>query len=652
MTWSVGVDVGGTFTDLVAVSEEGRVVSAKVLSTPQDQSIGVSHSLQESTLPPADVERVVHGTTLVTNLLLERRGTRTLLCATRGATDLLELRRQDRAALYDLAAHHPPPLVEPDDVIAVEERIAPEGVIRELTDQEADRVAAEVAKRGASAVAISLLHSYSNHAHEEKLARAISARAPQLQVVCSSHVLPEIREYERTATAACEAYARPAVGRYLERLAEQLASDGICSLGVVASSGGMLDARAAAKSAASLALSGPAGGVAGAALVARLAGFETGSALSIDIGGTSADVGLIIDGSPLVEGGGQVAGVPIALPRVLVETVSAGGGSLGWVDDGGALRVGPRSAGAAPGPVAFGRGGTQATVTDAHVALGNISASRLSGAVQLDAAAARGAVAQLAERLGASVERTANAIVATADAAMARALRRVSVERGIDPRDCPLIAFGGGGPLHACGLAEQLGITRVLVPPYAGVLSALGLAVAPPRRVSYASVMRTLEELDSATLSTLAERLAVRASDGNGSAAAPTQGWTTDYILRARYVGQGHELEIPFDRQDSADVLVIRFAAAHRSRYGFELGLPIEAVSARCVRSGDAPAVRLARLGASQWDSTGKIDDGSSCDAVVRGRAVIVLADATLLVAEGWTARALPLGGWLVERTA
>ena len=650
MTWSVGVDVGGTFTDLVAVANDGRVVSGKVLSTPDDQSLAVSKALQESALPPSDITRVVHGTTLVTNLLLERRGTRTLLCATRGATDLLELRRQDRAALYDLAAHHPPPLVDASDVIAVDERIAPEGVVRALTDAEADRVAGEVAARGASAVAVSLLHSYGNAAHEEQLARAIAVRVPELDVVCSSHVLPEIREYERTATAACEAYARPAVASYLQRLADRLAADGIASLGVVASNGGMLDARAAAQSAASLALSGPAGGVAGAALVARLAGFATGSALSIDIGGTSADVGLIIDGAPLVEAGGQVAGVPIALPRVLVETVSAGGGSLGWIDDGGALRIGPRSAGAVPGPVAFGRGGTQATVTDAHVALGNISANRMSGAVQLDANAARSAVAQLAERVGADVERTAAAMIATADAAMARALRRVSVERGIDPRDCPLIAFGGGGPLHACGLAEQLGMTHVLVPPYAGVLSALGLAVAPPRRVAYASVMHAVDRLDKESLAALAMSLSSRAAAGEDTAIS--ERWTTRYILRARYKGQGHELEVPFEAHDSSGELAKRFAAAHDARYGFTLDLPVEAVSARCVRTGEAPSAQLARHGKSTWNDDMRVDDGSLSEAVVRGRAVIALADATLLVATGWTARALPIGGWLLERDA
>jgi N-methylhydantoinase A len=441
------------------------------------------------------------------------------------------------------------------------------------------------------------------------------------------------------------------VAQYLERLENRLAQDDVGSLGIVASNGGMLDASAAARGAASLALSGPAGGVAGAALVARLAGFGSGTALSIDIGGTSADVGLIIDGSPLVEAGGQVAGVPIALPRVLVETVSAGGGSLGWIDDGGALRVGPRSAGAVPGPVAFGRGGTQATVTDAHVVLGNIQSRRLSGAIQLDASAAQQAVSTLASRLGADVARTASAMIATADAAMARALRRVSVERGIDPRDCVLIAFGGGGPLHACGLAEQLGMSRILVPPFAGVLSALGLAVAPPRHVAYASVMRSLADLDTEWLLNLSESLTERALGKNGRHGdVEGERWATSYTLRARYRGQGHELEIPFERGDTHEALAGRFAATHLARYGFTLDGAIEVVSARCTRSGSAPAAKLGRRGRSTWSEAERFDDGSECTAVVTGRAVIALTDATLLVADGWRARALPIGGWLLER--
>ena len=640
MTLSIGIDVGGTFTDLASVADTGEVETGKVLSTPADQSFGVERALRAFGAAPESVARIVHGTTVVTNMLLERAGARVVLCATAGASDLLELRRQERASLYDLTVHHPEALVPSGRVVPVPERRAPEGVLTPLTPQVAQTVAERVASLDPEIVAISLLHSYLDDAHERLLADAIARRLPGLDVVCSSDVLPEIREYERTATTCCEAYARPGVGRYLERLVERLTALRLPAPGVVASGGGMSPAKDAAHAAASLALSGPAGGVAGAALVARLAGFDR--ALSIDIGGTSADAGLILDGEPLVEAGGQVAGVPIALPRVLVETVSAGGGSIGWLDEGGALRVGPRSAGAVPGPVAFGRGGSHPTVTDAHVALGNIRAEHMSDEVHLDVAAARVAIAALARRVGATPERTAEAMIASADAAVARALRRVSVERGVDPRSCVLVAFGGAGPLHACGLAERLGMTRVLVPPHAGVLSALGLAVAPERRVAMASVMRTVNELNATDLASIASSMAER------SGAAPNVSW----IARARYRGQGHELEVPLLAGDAPIALGERFAEMHQQRYGFVLEVPVEIVSARCVRSGEAAPAALARRGPSRWGENGSLDDGGQFEAVVVGPATVALPDATMLVSAGWQARALPIGGWLIEQRA
>lgn len=649
MSTSIGIDVGGTFTDLVAVSlDDGTARSGKVLSTPHDQSVGVEAALRGHAAR-TEVARIVHGTTVVTNMLLERRGARVVLCATRGATDLLELRRQERASLYDLSRHHPAPLVAPGAVVAVHERVTPGGVAVPLTPAEAAQVAEQVATLAPDIVAVSLLHAYADPAHEAQLAQALARRLPGLDVVVSSEVLPEIREYERTATTVCEAYARPGVGVYLANLSRRVAALGMPAPGVVSSSGGMCAAGDAARHAASLALSGPAGGVAGAALVARLAGFDR--ALSIDIGGTSADVGLILDGEPLVESGGLVAGVPIALPRVLVETVSAGGGSLGWVDDGGALRVGPRSAGALPGPVAFGRGGTQATVTDAHVVLGNIRAERMGGDVRLDAVAARAAVARLAATLGATPERIAEAMVATADAEMARALRRVSVERGIDPRSCVLVAFGGGGPLHACALAERLGMTRVLVPPHAGVLSALGLAVAPERRVGIVSVMRPVASLAADDWLRLSDEASRRAAGGGSGDVAARPGAAVDrrLVARLRYRGQGHELEVPVLAGDDAERVSARFAAAHDRRYGFVLDLDVEAVSLRATLSSRAPEVRLQRTGSQPWHAREMVDHGAALDATVRGAAVITLPDATLRVAAGWSARALPMGGWLLE---
>ena len=635
---SVGIDVGGTFTDLVAVDADGRLDVRKVLSTPDDQSRGVDAAIGALGVDGAAVDRVVHGTTVVTNLLLERSGARVALCATEGASDLLVLRRQDRASLYDLAIDHPSPLASRALTFEVPERIGTTGVIRALADDAADDIALRLADSGAEIIAVSLLHAYADARHEQSLARAITKRMPNVDVVLSSDVLPEIREYERTSTTVIEAYARPRVATYLRSLARRLGDRGWPAPGVMTSSGGMRTAEDAARHAASLALSGPAGGVVGAAYVARAAGIDR--ALTIDIGGTSADAGLILDGQPLVEAGGSVAGLALTLPRVLVETVSAGGGSVGWVDDGGALRVGPRSAGAVPGPAAFGRGGTEATVTDAHVVLGHITAGGVSG-VAIDEMAARRAIGALAHRLGADARDTANAMLSAADAEMARALRRVGVERGIDPRECALIAFGGGGPLHACRLAERLEMRRVLVPPAAGVLSAFGLAIAAERREAIASVMSTAVQLTEARLAELLGHL--RGVTGRATA---EQTW-----LRARYSGQGHELEVPVELPITGEQIARRFVELHARRFGFVLDLTVEVISARHAASGEPREAQLARRGLSLWTGDGALeDDGGMFDARVEGPASIALPDATLLVAPGWVATALPLGGWELVR--
>ncbi len=644
LSYSVGIDVGGTFTDLAAVDEEGRVDTRKVLSTPSDQSDGVADALRAlgGEDLPRDVARIVHGTTVATNMLLERSGARVVLCATEGFTDVLDLRRQNRASLYDLTAHHAPPLVARNDTVNVPERVAPTAVLRPLTEAGAAECARRVVARAPQAVAVSLLHAYADRRHEDLLARAVAASVPAgVDVVCSADVFPEIREFERTATTVAEAYLRPGVAGYLRRLAARLATAGLPAPGVMTSSGGMRGAEEAARSAASLALSGPAGGVVGAARVARAAGFE--NALTIDIGGTSADVGLVLDGHPLVEPGGSVAGIPIALPRVLVETVSAGGGSIAWVDDGGAVRVGPRSAGAVPGPAAFGRGGSLPTVTDAHVMLGNIGVTRLSGGVSLEAAEARHSMRPLAQVLHTTPERVAGAVIATVDATMARALRRASVERGIDPRDCILVAFGGGGPLHACGLAERIGARKILVPPFAGVLSALGLALAPERRDAMTSVMRGLVEIPPNELRAVLQSLASRTTAPGARSVA--------WWVRARYAGQGHELDVPITPTDDAAAVVTRFARLHLVRFAFTLDRDVEIVSARCAATGPTQPLHLARRVNSVvgWDDAHPHDDGGSLDAVVRGPVTIALPDATLLVKAGWVARSLELGGWLLE---
>lgn len=638
-SWRVGVDVGGTFTDRAALAADGTVQAAKVLSTPGDQGEGVVNSLSGL---GARATALVHGTTVVTNLLLERRGARVLLCATEGATDLLWLRRQNRAALYDLSRHHPPPLVAADHVVAVPERITPQGVARALAEGDTARVVQQVLALKPEIVVVALLHAYADPAHERALATALRTAQPGLEVVCSHEVLPEIREYERTATAVAEGYARPAVQRYVARLAQRLNDVNQPAPAVMTSGGGMLPSADAAQHAAALALSGPAGGVVGAAAVLRA--LDQRDALTIDIGGTSADAGLILEGEPLVESGGEIAGVPIALPRVLVETVSAGGGSVAWIDDGGALRVGPRSAGARPGPAAFGLGGSEATVTDAQLVLGRIASREMSGGVALDEAAARAAVQRSADALGVSAEAAAEAIIRIADAEMARALRRVSVERGVDPRHCALVAFGGGGPLHACALADALSMPEVIVPPHAGVLSAVGLALAPERHEAAGSLLARCETLSAAQLADAVAELSTR-----------VQGSVRRTLARMRYAGQGHELEIPVHDKDDGAALRERFAESHEARYGFRLDADAEVVALRHEAGEAARNAAFSRSGElPPLDVERGVDHGGPTPAklVLSGPRALALPDATLWIAAGWQAEPLALGGWRLTRTA
>ena len=638
---AVGIDVGGTFTDLVTITTSGDIRATKVLSDAADRAAGVLVATDAASLAPDDIAFIAHGTTVVTNLLLERRGARVVACTTAGFTDVLELRRQERASLYDLTKHHAPPLVACTDVIGVRERIVPEGVLLALDETAIADVVTAVRALQPETVAITLLHAYADPSHELRLQAALERALPMCNVICSHAVLPEIREYERMATTVAEAYARPAVRRYLQTLGERLALRGLPAPRVMTSAGGTLSAKEAAVHAASLALSGPAGGVIGAAAVVRALGFTR--ALTIDIGGTSADVGLIEDGEPLVERGGDVAGVPIALPRVLVEAVAAGGGSVGWLDAGGALRAGPESAGASPGPAAYGTGGVRPTVTDAHVVLGHVASGTWSGGVTINAALARAAMATLAGPLGVSVERASLALIATADATMARALRRVSVERGVDPRSAVLVAFGGGGPLHACGLAERLAMTRIVIPPHAGVLSAVGLALAPERREGLASLVSRTDTLTADALSLLLEEEAARLRGEDGVAL------TARWWARSRYEGQGHEVDIPIAVGDDGAVIAQRFIDRHQMRAGFTLDRAVECISVRTALVGAPWPVQFVRPERYTAEPAHDADDGLALERTVVGPRVIRLPDATLYVATGWTARALSIGGWMLE---
>lgn len=650
----VGVDVGGTFTDLVAVRPDGTLDIRKVASTPHDPAVGLSRALDA--LGTHEIDVLVHGTTVATNALLERRGARVVLVTTAGFEDLLWLRRQDRASLYDLARDHPPPLVARPDVVGVRERMGPDGVIEALADNEIARVTAAVQKLAPESVAISLLFAFRHPDHERRLATALRAALAEVPVAASHEILPVFREYERTSTTTAEAYLRPKVSAYLAKTATMR----VGSLRIMSSSGGTLAPKQATQRAASLALSGPAGGVVGARLVGQA--VDTRDLLTLDMGGTSADASLISGGTALTEGAESVAGVALALPAILIETVSAGGGSIASVDEGGALRVGPRSAGADPGPACYGRGGTEPTVTDACLALGWLDPEyALADAVRLDKAAAERALGSLARDMGGGrdVCDVAAGIAQVATAVMARALKRVSVARGIDPRGMALLPFGGAGPLFGCALAESLGMSRVVIPPHPGVLSALGLAAAPERVDVLASLHRSLDAIDAAELSAAFQPLLAAAAELLPSA-------TLNRFVDCRFKGQGYEVSIPALRDDPAS-LSAAFRAAHQARHGHaDPEQPVELVNLRVVAERAVPATPLGRRAGIGTPSAGRrmivTRDGKRVRAEVwplgelpagrqlHGPAVLAGQDATGLIEPGWRGVVHSTGAVIVER--
>ena len=564
----LGVDVGGTFTDAV-VLDEGRVTTAKVLTAPrQEESVIAAARAAGAT---GHVERFAHGTTVATNALLERKGARTALVTNAGFEDLLHLRRQTRAQLYRPCAAWPEPLVPLERSHGVRGRMGPEGELEPLDLDTLPYFEAE-------AVAVCLLHAYRDPSHERAVVEELRRRLPDAHLVASHEVAPEFREYERASTTAADAYLGPVVARYLRALAGAATTAGLPVPLVMRSSGGVSTPREAAEHPATILVSGPAAGVVGAARLAALAGIE--NAIAFDMGGTSTDVCLIAGGRAERASERTVAGLPIRLPTVDLHTVGAGGGSLVWIDAGGALRVGPQSAGANPGPACYGRGGTQATVTDANLLLGRLP-QELAGGVELDRAAAERALAGI-DPAG---------VVDVVNAEMLRALRVVSVERGHDPADFALIAFGGAGPLHACELADELGIRTVLVPEAAGVLSALGLVASEERRDAVRSYLVPLAEAGE----------------------LPREGEAD-----LRYAGQSFELTLPLQKEDLAEA----FHRAHEERYGFsERGRELELVAVRTAEVRQGPDFELLR----------------SETRVVAGPRLLALPGATVWVPGGWT---------------
>jgi N-methylhydantoinase A len=643
----LGVDVGGTFTDAVLFDGE-RIHTAKRPTTPEDQSVAVLAAI-EAVLDRAgassdSVESFAHGMTVGTNALLEERGARTALIATRGFGDVLEIARQDRPQLYRLCAPKPAPLVPAELRLEAEERTGPEGVVEPLAGGEPERLAAQLRERDAESVAICLLFSYVDPGHERQIAEHLRRALPHLHVSVSHEVLPRFREYERSSTTAIDAYLSPLLDSYLSRLADSAGAAGLPTPLVMRSSGGLASAAETAKAGAWSVLSGPAGGAVGAAMLAHASG--DGNALGFDMGGTSCDVCVVEDGKVQRTDSREIGGRVIQLPMVDVHTVGAGGGSIGWLDPGGALRVGPHSAGADPGPACYGRGGREPTVTDANLLLGRLAGdSELAGGVALDADAASAAVAGLAAALGLDETEAAEGIVRVADQEMVRALRVITVERGIDPRRFALLPFGGAGPMHAAAVAAELGIRRILCPRAGGVLSALGLCASDRRRDTTRTVMLSGADFSTERIADEVDRLRA-AVDDNEPGAAP------EVVYEMRYAGQAFELPVPGDpRPDPAD-LEERFAEAHERRYGHrdpDGEVVLVHIRLAMVVPGRDPKPVAAEHGALResarrvrfdraWLETPVHRGEPPAGTEAEGPAVFELPEATFVLAPGWRA--------------
>lgn len=682
----VGVDTGGTFTDLLLIDPAGQVqASCKVLSTPADPGKAVLAGIDRllagfegdlvdgraCPLSVADLKQVVHGSTVATNALLERKTDPAALVTTAGFEDLLTLARQDRSDLYALSPRRTNPPIPRGHTIGVVERVGYDGsVLTTLTQHEVDRVVDELVELGVAAVAVCLLHSYANSTHERQLADAIRERLPAVHLTVSSALLPELREYERASTCAVNAVVGPTMSRYIDRLDEAL---GKGKLRIMASGGGTLPPGILTKRPVESVVSGPAGGVIGAWAMAQSVGEDR--IIGFDMGGTSTDVSLC-DGGPTQTTETMINGLPIRLPMIDIHTVGAGGGSIAWIDAGGALRVGPESAGADPGPACYGRQGASpehATVTDAHAVLGHLRQERALGeAIKVDTDAAREAVGKLAAKLGLSIEAAAEGILRVADAAMARAIQRVSVQRGHDARDFAMVAFGGAGGLHACRLAELLGMKRVLMPVNGGLLSAFGMLAAPARHAFSQAAFVTLEHdghgyenpEQVGVVSEAFDRLRRRCFSMLEEEGHEGIGWALDLALDLRFAGQSFEITIQVGDDDD---VIDRFLAEHTRLYGY---VPeqraIEVVAARASFTGPMPVLspglmRQPTVARNDVETLAVFEGGETraWRRVVRsalmqgdeltGPAVIEEYAATTLVLNGWVARVLDDGQLLME---
>lgn len=612
MGWTIGVDVGGTFTDFYAANDDAGIFHVgKTPSTPANpaQAIlsGLAALCERYEIPLDDIERLSHGTTVGTNALIQRSGSRVALITTQGFRDLLEIGRQTRPHMYDLQKDHPAPLVDREHRIELPERIGADGgIVRKPEIDEINAAVDEAIAAGAASCAIGFLFAFRNPQHEQQVAAALRKRAPDIAISLSSEVQPEFREYERLSTTVLNAYLQPVMWEYLQTLENGVAESAPnATLGINQSSGGLMSPQRAREFPVRTALSGPAAGAIGAAHAARQTGRK--NIITLDMGGTSADVALIRDYKIDLAFDRDVAGFPIRMPCVDVETVGAGGGSVAWFDRDGLLKVGPISAGADPGPACYGRGGNQPTVTDANLILGRLSSrGLLDGDMGLDPDLSRAAYQPIADNLNFSPERTAHGVLGIVVANMVRTIRTISVERGYDPRDFVLMPFGGAGPLHARDVAVSLGMTEMVVPAAPGIVCAQGLLVSDLKEDFVASRRFGLDQADIAILSSALDELQSRAKHWFEDENAPHDRRQMELVIDARYVGQNFELAVPVAlgaALSSADIpnaeqLHARFCKAHEIAYGYASQTdPIEIVnvrlsaSARLYREVITPAV-------------------------------------------------------------
>jgi N-methylhydantoinase A len=673
----VGIDVGGTFTDAVLVDRAGVLHIAKVDSTPGDVSDGLLESLSvleaRSGLPPAETDFLAHGTTVATNALVQDTLARVGLVTNRGFRDILTIGTQQRRHIYDLWTPEPRPVVPRERCFEISGRIGPEGQELEPVDEQSVvHVAAELRDAGVESVAVVLLFSFLDPSHEQEVARILARELPGVPVTVSSDVAPEIREYLRANTTAVNAALLPLVGGYVTRLAEAVMRRGVLvPVHLMRSNGGLAAARTAAELPVTLVTSGPAAGVVGAARLAARAGEH--HLLTFDMGGTTADLAVVVDGEPQVRWIGEQSGHKVNLPQVDVLCIGAGGGSLARVDAFGALHVGPDSAGAVPGPAAYSRGGELPTVTDAHVVLGTLTAQRTLGAdLKLDPDAAVAAVrTHVAEPLGVGVEEAAASVIRVADANMASALRVISVARGIDPRDMTLVALGGAGPMHGCSLAEELQMRSVLIPLYPGVTAALGLLLSDVRHDLGRSWVRGTDRILAAELQGQVNALTNRADVLLAQSGHEASG-TLTFAADLRYSGQAYSLTVPLAVDDEGKVepdAIARaeraFEIAHRAAYDYVLGdTPMELVAVRVNATAperaievQAPHLPLSEpLGRrrvwmqGRWQDALILDRSAIGEDPVAGPALIEQEDTTTLVFPGWTARRVAAGSLLLDR--